>query len=181
MSESALSRIIAQSKATRESLPSEIRLPVSAEKVEAVLESMPTKIPSIFSIGKYISTLYQNFTTLFSELSDNLLIINQNIGKVKAAVSDIPGLQGKLKQAEIDLELSVNENEDLYNENKELKAEVDLKTEILKEIADKDYMSLMQQAIIESTKALRDGRDVDYIAINAQFSELSAKVKSVLG
>jgi hypothetical protein len=172
-----LRRIIQQG---REKAAQEIRKEVTSEKVEAAAENIPDA-PSIFSLPKYVHSFYKGIVKLFTELFDNIAILNQNLGTIRADVRNIPGLHDELQKRDIDLTLSFNEIAELKKELAEATAENDLRGEVLKEISEKDYFGLMQAAIIESTKALREGRDVEFTTISAQFTDLSTKVKSVLG
>ncbi len=136
--------------------------------------------PGFFGIPAFLKKLHDSVVEFFNESTNNSRIINDNIGKLLKEVRNIPTLHDELHNAELDIQLKNSLIAELEVKLEDTKAELDLKTEVLLDLERNDYFQVMQQALIEATKALRDGRDADFTELTNKFNEATAKVKSIL-
>lgn len=136
--------------------------------------------PGFFNFPSFLKKIHQFLVSFFNESKNNAEVLNANIGKILIEVRNIPGLHEDLRKSELDNQIKDSEISDLNDELKELKAELSLKDEVLNEIKNKDYMGLMNQYLLEMTKAMRDGRDPDYTELSDKFNVLKEKVKGIL-
>jgi len=142
----------------------------------------PKKV-SLFSFIPAFRDFIDWIVSSFKKTDDDLAVINDNIGlqiaetrKILAEIKQIPSLQ--LRLADQDLEIAAQKKEiaDLENFVKEESDKKNILKDAVQHIIDEDLFALIEEALISSVKSLRDGGEEDFSGVKEKISDLNSKL-----
>ena len=116
-----------------------------------------------------------------------MAVINQNIGKqieetrkVLAEIKQIPSLQLRLADQELEIAANKKEIADLEKFLEEESNKKKVLRDAVEHILNEDLFALIEEGLITSVKALREGGEEDFSGIKERISDLNEKLDAAL-